>query len=895
MSAHIRPPSASSRSPVFPLPLIDESPVGGPSDNQNRSSSRRVRQRWAKVALRVRCINAVIRAINRIHPMSEYHRRSSCTTITYDNYQCILHQSASSSSTSVSSSSLSSTNKTHGAASIHTRILSHIDECVQSYLSDCRGDVSPHTGSSYDGVNTDKSFYLSNIVQTVNQILACPPTRVLKPSISHITPPSSTSSQPHSSTPSSQLPEASQASSEGPSAPCIDSPQSSGPAFYASSSSYFHGMPVAIERLCAHRVALPEKRTAGVDMIAALPHAWKRVYSSPDNGLLKEIGEGKRHLDKLSLPTPKVNGSMGEYIKLISRLVSVDMISFASPPPMVSSDASIASSSSTPSTPSSPSTPPSINNVVMCVNGLFTITKDALSTRLIIDARYANALFVDPPAVRLPTPANFIELTLRRNETLFKAKMDVANFYHEIVLPPWLSMYFALPPVRVSSLSPDIVSGDPLLRSLPSTAMVHPVLRRLAMGFSHSVAVAQAIHENLLYSCGALSPSSNILNVGRPVIGVEPIHALYVDDNNMLGSCPHALNKVYQDCASAYKRAGFPVKQSKCVPPTSDTVTMIGVAVHGTGRVAPTPERVKELLAITHQVIMAGCCTGRRMAAIVGSWTWVMLLRRFTLCIFRQVYRFTACAGDKEYTLWPSVVAELATVMGIAPMLRSQATCVFFPHVVATDASLAGAGMVASTITAGVLDDLYPVSGKHVDHESATSSSAVGRYCRRHPAVHGLLQPHISYNYMQEHARMSIENIKSTAYKRVDEMRWWEIVAYRWRHEDHINALEMSAVVTAIRWVSSHPSSINARLLLCTDNAAAYYALKKGRSGKLLPIIRRIASTVLATGISLSLIWLPSETNPADSASRRYVNDGHGVLASGSRATRASSSTITEM
>ena len=120
----------------------------------------------------------------------------------------------------------------------------------------------------------------------------------------------------------------------------------------------------------------------------------------------------KQNLLKLKLPTPRIHGTKKQYVSLIHRLLNNQMITLSLP-----SD-------------------------VKVVNGLFTVTKDATTTRMIVDARYANSYFIDPPSVHLPTPASFISLSLPHGSTLYKCKTDLENFYHHIKLLQQILYFF---------------------------------------------------------------------------------------------------------------------------------------------------------------------------------------------------------------------------------------------------------------------------------------------------------------------------------------------------------------------------------------------------------------------------------------------------------------------
>ena len=87
------------------------------------------------------------------------------------------------------------------------------------------------------------------------------------------------------------------------------------------------------------------------------------------------------------------------------------------------------------------------------LNGLFGVPKEPgkpdTQLRLIIDARPANALFVDPPHVALPTPDVIGRLSAAKGETLYVAKADISDFYHRVLMPRAWWSYFALPHITL--------------------------------------------------------------------------------------------------------------------------------------------------------------------------------------------------------------------------------------------------------------------------------------------------------------------------------------------------------------------------------------------------------------------------------------------------------------
>ena len=96
------------------------------------------------------------------------------------------------------------------------------------------------------------------------------------------------------------------------------------------------------------------------------------------------------------------------------------------------------------------------------------------------------------------------------------------------------------------------------------------------------------------------------------------------------------------------------------------------------------------------------------------------------------------------------------------------------------------------------------------------------------------------------------------------------IISHRWRASEHINVLELRAVLLALHWLISYSSSHFSRVYLLVDSTVTLFSLWKGRSSspRLLLILRKINVLLLAGGVSLLAGWLPSARNPADRPSR---------------------------
>src|SRR4029079_9413081 len=133
-----------------------------------------------------------------------------------------------------------------------------------------------------------------------------------------------------------------------------------------------------------------------------------------------------------------------------------------------------------------------------------------------------------------------------------------------------------------------------------------------------------------------------------------------------------------------------------------------------------------------------------------------------------------------------------------APLLFAELSLPEFPYAVATDASMEGFGVVASTLPAGKAAALDSISGED---------------------------------------SVFIKNIN-----------WRTIMSKQWVNKsEHINVLELRAVILALKWVLSYRQSLSTRLLLIGDSTSVIGAVRKGRTSafNLLVRLRTLAALLL--------------------------------------------------
>jgi hypothetical protein len=541
--------------------------------------------------------------------------------------------------------------------------------------------------------------------------------------------------------------------------------------FSSSSFSYANSYQNAVP-LVADKVSLPSS-VGSVDLLDFLPSDARAQYSSPES-MLRPPEEVKR-VRRSALAT-----SHDEYVKLIRRMAALGMVEFTTTPKVV--------------------------------NGVFGVPKDGGAIRLIIDARPANSLFVEPKPVKLPTPDLLAQLVAPRDAPFYVAKVDLDNFYHRLRLPEWMRPYFALPPVSSSDVG------------LDGQQRVYPMCTTLPMGWSHSVLVAQMGHEHFISTRTNLKSVDCIESANDDLRLNRMRHQVYIDDLVLVGPDKSIIESAMREYINAATTFGLVVKMSKVVWPSSDGVEGLGLMVNGsTHEVGLSLEKLKALCAKTVLLLRQVTCSGHELSQVVGHWTWAALVNRPSLAVFNAVYRYIEVAGHRQFTLWPSVRLELVTLMGLAPLLFAKLDSSWFPRLIATDASEIGQGVVAV----------------QMDQNSLTEVSKLD----------------------DESRCVQVQQVP----------KWSTIVSSAWSEPEHINVLELRAIHTSIRWVLSHRHSITSRVLLFSDSQVAVCSVRKGRSSShtLLRRLRYLSALLLSSGIKLVVKWIPTHINPADEPSRK--------------------------
>ena len=99
--------------------------------------------------------------------------------------------------------------------------------------------------------------------------------------------------------------------------------------------------------------------------------------------------------------------------------------------------------------------------------------------------------------------------------------------------------------------------------------------------------------------------------------------------------------------------------------------------------------------------------------------------------------------------------------------------------------------------------------------------------------------------------------------------RWREVAGWQWRHSgDHINVLELQAILTTLRWLAVRRKVHRRRFMHLTDSLVCLRSLSRGRtsSRKLRHVLKRISSLILAADLHPVWGYIHTAQNPADIA-----------------------------
>ena len=326
----------------------------------------------------------------------------------------------------------------------------------------------------------------------------------------------------------------------------------------------------------ADKISLPSD-IGSVDLLDILPPDVAARYSRPNYGVLQlpPIG-GFKQQPRAFLCTN------AEYVKLVRRMLAVDMIE--------------------------------LSTSAVCVNGLFAVAKPDGSLRLIIDERNGNQRWHAAPKVTLTTPDMIASLSAEPNVEIESAGSDIADFYHRCRIPAWMRPYHALPALKAGDISSEVAAR------FGHQTMVFPLCKTLPMGFSHAVFLAQSAHEFIIDSCTEMKRADRILPCNDLLLD-RPRHSVYIDDFWLAGPKGCGVPRLFKQYLSVMEGKRLPAKLPKVTSPTTGSIKVLGMEFNGTTlQFGLGLDKLHRLVESTQALLEAGECSGCQLSQLLGKW-----------------------------------------------------------------------------------------------------------------------------------------------------------------------------------------------------------------------------------------------------------------------------------
>ncbi|CAK0903612.1 unnamed protein product [Prorocentrum cordatum] len=270
--------------------------------------------------------------------------------------------------------------------------------------------------------------------------------------------------------------------------------------------------------------------------------------------------------------------------------------------------------------------------------------------RLVVDCRRSNCWFSAADPVELSAGAGLGNLEVPDGARLYVGHVDIKDAFYHFELPERVRNLFALPaaPAWMAGLAE--VGG---VRVSPGT-LVYPRLRVLPMGWSRALWVCQTLHRRIIQDVPGLEPTSFLHDRGPAPATTSACHTVYVDNFLALGTCRSTVERLVRQVDEALQSWGLPTRE---VATSSLEEEVLGWEINGRlGFIRPRPERAWRMRLALGGLLESRKVSARDIEKVVGHCTFLALLSRTSLSIFRFVYTFIARHRDLgTVPLWDSV------------------------------------------------------------------------------------------------------------------------------------------------------------------------------------------------------------------------------------------------
>ncbi|CAJ1446249.1 unnamed protein product, partial [Effrenium voratum] len=499
---------------------------------------------------------------------------------------------------------------------------------------------------------------------------------------------------------------------------------------------------------------------------------------------------------------------------------------------------------------------------------------------------FSKDMYMDPQIANSPTTYHtFLGDLFRCNLLYFtttprsQVGEDVKDFFYRLKISRKLGEYFSLPAVNDELLKKELgylPEEFAAIRDI-STAPIYPCMRVLPMGFAWSFHLAHEAHCELARRS---TPGVPLLRdrFAAPVLGGDAgrgEHAtamlIYADNNNHLGVCRDRVLADQQRVMTALHAHGLDTHEEV------EGVTLVeslGVRINGmSGTVQPTPKRDWRLDKALAALVSRPYITGEQLQVVVGHMTVRSLLHRGLMCVLRHSYTFIEQCYRRKTRLWKSVAWELRLFRSLMPLGTADMFSTWDGEPLCTDACLSGYAVME-----GDFDAAASAAIGRQDERWRFKLDGGQRRAPRAVALAGADPLHDPNTVLPvvdgrvEQILVADDTVPEVPPHFLTATKWRKLWNARVNFKEPVHLIEARSVLGAVKHRCRDKHRHGKRILVLNDNMGVALAIQKGRchSYGLMHIVRRISAHLLASGIRLSVRWVPSEFNVADADSRAW-------------------------
>eukprot|EP00438_Fugacium_kawagutii_P032685 Skav221346 [mRNA] locus=scaffold1845:125657:130120:- [translate_table: standard] len=341
-------------------------------------------------------------------------------------------------------------------------------------------------------------------------------------------------------------------------------------------------------------------------------------------------------------------------------------------------------------------------------NGMFSIPKDALRDRMVLDARPPNCLEDGRGSDwigSLGSVAQFNHWFLRDDESAVVFSEDIREYYHAFLISPQRVRRNAL----ALEVAPHEISHlDCFEPWMWKCKRLVPCLATMAMGDCRAVTYGQVAHLSCLLRCPELTLDSFITLRGRPARG-DLLAGLMIDDFLLVEKRKMAVGtscdevsvgqRIVEQVRRIYEEVGLPRHAGKSVEAEHST-TFWGVGFDGMkGTVRPSCKRATPVIFIVLQMLKLGYTSVGLLEVLAGSFVSIFQCRRRFMSVLDFIYKEQKSRPRSAVLkISPALANELLQCIGLTVMSCIDLRIKPSSKLVATDAS--------PWATAGVVTDI---------------------------------------------------------------------------------------------------------------------------------------------------------------------------------------------